>query len=97
MDFATRIAALPLDKQKQLARLVERDGGVSNAYQLSLHQERLWFLDQLAPGSPLYNIPTAVRFAGDLDLPALARSWSELVRRHEVLRTSFATLAGQPL
>jgi amino acid adenylation domain-containing protein len=96
-DFAARVAALPPEKQKQLVRLVERDGGVSNAWQLSLAQERLWFLDQLAPGSPLYNIPAAVRFSGELDAAALARSWSELVRRHEVLRTSFATLAGLPL
>jgi non-ribosomal peptide synthetase component F len=96
-DFAARIATLPLEKQKQLARLIERDGGVSNAYQLSLHQERLWFLDQLAPGSPLYNIPAAVRFSGALDVAALSRSWSEIVRRHEVLRTGFATLAGHPL
>src|SRR5688500_13106850 len=97
-DFTERVAAaLPPEKLKLLARLIERDGGALNAFQISFAQERLWFLDQLAPGSPLYNIPAAVRFSGALDERALSESWCEMVRRHEVLRTSFTTLEGQPL
>ena len=63
---------------------------------LSFAQQRLWFLDQLEPGNLAYNIPTAVRLQGDLDVDALVRSMQEIVRRHEVLRTRFATEGGQP-
>ncbi len=57
---------------------------------LSFAQERLWFIDQMAPGSIAYNVPAAMRLAGRLSLPALAASVGEIVRRHETLRTRFA-------
>ncbi|MDW8319679.1 MAG: condensation domain-containing protein, partial [Anaerolineae bacterium] len=63
---------------------------------LSFSQQRLWFLDQLEPNSPLYNIPAAVRLTGRLDVDTLERSVNEIVRRHEVLRTTFLTVDGQP-
>ncbi|HEY0093393.1 MAG TPA: condensation domain-containing protein, partial [Archangium sp.] len=63
---------------------------------LSFAQERLWFLDQLEPGSALYNIPAAIRLEGALDVTALERSFGELVRRHEALRTTFKSHEGQP-
>ncbi|HEX7181365.1 MAG TPA: non-ribosomal peptide synthase/polyketide synthase, partial [Thermoanaerobaculia bacterium] len=73
---------------------VPRDGELA----LSFAQQRLWFLDQLEPGSPFYNIPAALRLVGDLDPTALAWSLSEVVRRHEVLRTSFpADAEGRPV
>ncbi|WP_163998551.1 non-ribosomal peptide synthase/polyketide synthase [Pyxidicoccus caerfyrddinensis] len=74
-------------------RTVERAG----ALPLSFAQQRLWFLDQLVPDSALYNMPAPLRLEGTLDTAALERSLSELVRRHEVLRTSFPAEAGQPL
>ncbi|HZI06968.1 MAG TPA: AMP-binding protein, partial [Archangium sp.] len=61
---------------------------------LSFAQQRLWFLDQLEPGSPLYSIPAAVRLEGTLDVSALERSFAELVRRHESLRTTFVEAGG---
>jgi surfactin family lipopeptide synthetase A len=64
---------------------------------LSFAQQRLWFLDQLEPGNPLYNVPCAVRITGSLDTAALERSINEIIRRHEILRTRFTTLAGQPV
>jgi amino acid adenylation domain-containing protein len=64
---------------------------------LSFAQQRLWFLDQLAPGSSVYNIPRSVLLTGTLHLPVLARAAAEIVRRHEVLRTTFAVLAGEPV
>jgi acyl carrier protein len=59
---------------------------------LSFAQQRLWFIDQLTPGSAFYNIPAAVRLTGDLQVEALEQTFTEVVRRHEVLRTRFADL-----
>jgi acyl carrier protein len=64
---------------------------------LSFAQERLWLVDQLAPGTAAYNMPLAVRLDGDLDPAALARSLEEIVWRHETLRTTFRTVAGRPV
>ncbi|MCL5997211.1 MAG: amino acid adenylation domain-containing protein, partial [Chloroflexi bacterium] len=63
---------------------------------LSFAQQRLWFLDQLQPGTVAYNIPSAVRLMGALDVPALERSLDELVYRHESLRTTYTSIDGQP-
>src|SRR5215212_7958375 len=56
---------------------------------LSYSQQRLWFLDQLAPGSPVYNVPEALRLTGPLSVEALEQSFTEIIRRHEALRTTF--------
>ncbi len=61
---------------------------------LSFAQQRLWFLNQLEPGSAVYNCPAAVRFTGALNLAALAQSFNEVMRRHEVLRTRFGVREG---
>ncbi len=63
---------------------------------LSLAQQRLWFLDQLEPGSPRYNIPQAIRLKGRLDSESLERSFQAVVERHESLRTSFINAEGGP-
>ncbi|HSG40329.1 MAG TPA: amino acid adenylation domain-containing protein, partial [Thermoanaerobaculia bacterium] len=64
---------------------------------LSFAQERLWFLDQLAPGGSAYSIPVAVRLRGSLDVGRLGRSLSEIARRHEILRSSFPVAQGRPV
>jgi acyl transferase domain-containing protein len=79
-----------------------RDGGTSIAQAppfqrvprdsdlpLSYAQERLWLTSQLAPDSPMYNLPAIVRLEGSLDVTALERSFNEVIRRHEILRTTF--------
>ncbi|MDF2629023.1 MAG: hybrid, partial [Symbiobacteriaceae bacterium] len=64
---------------------------------LSFAQQRLWFLDQLEPGSPFYNIPVAWRVTGRLELPVLERSLAELAAGHESLRTTFVSQDGKPV
>jgi hypothetical protein len=63
---------------------------------LSFAQERLWFLDQLQPGKPHYNMSFAIRVHGQLNSEAMEQAVSEIVRRHEILRTSFVATGGVP-
>ncbi len=71
-------------------------GRGDGALPLSVAQQRLWFLDQLEPGTAAYTIRAAVRLLGPLDIGALERGVHEIVRRHESLRTSFPAIDGQP-
>jgi amino acid adenylation domain-containing protein len=64
---------------------------------LSFAQQRLWFLDQLEPGTSRYTLASRQRFRGPLDIPALERAFTEIVRRHEVLRTTFGSREGRPV
>jgi len=61
----------------------------------SFAQQRLWFLNQLAPENPFYNVAAAIRLNGELDTTALEQTFNEIVRRHEVLRTTFEMVSGQ--
>ncbi len=72
---------------------------IQNAYlsPASFAQQRLWFLDQLLPNSPLYNIADAIRIMNTLDIPALEQTFHEIVRRHDSLRTTFASIDGVPM
>ncbi len=67
------------------------------ALPMSFAQQRLWFLNQLEPDAPIYNDPSCVRLTGYLDVEALGKTFSEIVRRHEVLRTSFCLQNGSPV
>src|SRR5581483_3308471 len=71
---------------------VERTGPLP----LSFAQQRLWFLDQFAPGLPVYNSPLPLRLRGSLDLPALTRALTRLVQRHEIMRTRYPSENGVP-
>ncbi|MFL6235263.1 MAG: amino acid adenylation domain-containing protein, partial [Thermoanaerobaculia bacterium] len=75
---------------------VDREGRAGDL-PLSFAQERLWFLDQLTPGSAAYNVPAAFRLHGRLDAAALERAFSEVARRHEALRTTFPSRGGRPV
>ncbi|HVR99972.1 MAG TPA: amino acid adenylation domain-containing protein [Thermoanaerobaculia bacterium] len=86
-----------LASEKGEAVLPVRPAARREAMPLSFAQQRLWFLDHLEPGSPLYNCPLAVRLNGALNLPALAASLVEVRRRHEVLRTTFPVVGDRPV
>jgi hypothetical protein len=64
---------------------------------VSFAQERLWFVDALDPGSPVFAMPFTYRVEGPLDEAAMRRTLTELVRRHEPLRTSLPEVDGVPV
>ena len=72
------------------------DGGQGRRNSASFSQESLWFLEQLNPGTPAYNIPLRLRIAAKIDSAILQRSLDEIVRRHEALRTCFRIVRGSP-
>ncbi len=106
-DLASRIASLPPEKRALLERrlLAETPGRISSGAivrrgeresPLSFAQQRLWFLEQLDPGTALYNVPEALEIEGPLDVAALESALASIVTRHEVLRTSFGGDNGEP-
>ncbi|HEX6075088.1 MAG TPA: MupA/Atu3671 family FMN-dependent luciferase-like monooxygenase [Micromonosporaceae bacterium] len=88
---ATPELASPVSDAPEVIRPVDRDGPLP----LSYSQQRLWSLDHLSPQNIAYNNPVALRMRGPLDVSALHRALQEVVRRHEVLRSTFpATQQG---
>ncbi len=63
----------------------------------SFDQERLWFIDQMEPGNPAYNIHTTTRLQGPLDLDRMRRAVNAVIARHEVLRTTFQVVDDGPV
>ncbi|GAB4560318.1 MAG: hypothetical protein Tsb0020_06870 [Haliangiales bacterium] len=74
-----------------------RDDSGALVFPASLMQQRLWFLDQVESGRAVYNIPQAFRLRGKLDRDALQAAVSEIVSRHESLRTCFQASDGKPM
>lgn len=79
-----------------LGERLRKLAGGPRQYPLSFAQQRLWFLDQLEPNSPLYNIAALVRLTGSVDTGALQTAINKIVARHDVLRTQFAAGEGDP-
>src|SRR5689334_1394539 len=88
---------LPAEKRALLAELLRKKAGEIRQVPLSFAQQRLWFLDQLEPGSASYNISRAVRLKGQLDFQALQQALNAIVARHESLRTNFTSVDDEPL
>ena len=106
-ELLQRLAVLSPEKRAILvSRLKAREGDgaarISARRQftpapLSFAQQRLWFLDHYEPDSHFYNVCAAFRLSGILDVAALEQSFTEIVKRHEALRTVFLDVEGQPL
>ncbi|MDP6151442.1 MAG: amino acid adenylation domain-containing protein [Gammaproteobacteria bacterium] len=87
-DIAQASGATPLEAIKACDR--------SQPLPLSFAQQRLWFLDQLEPGNPVYNLPWAMQLDGPLNMQAFQAAIDDLVSRHEMLRTLFSVTMGKP-
>ncbi len=90
--------AHPVPREHSGESRADAAGGVSGtrfAFPASYAQERLWFDDQIEPGSALYNSAVAFRLRGDLDVEALRASLIAVARRHDALRTTFAFRDGR--
>jgi hypothetical protein len=108
-DLRQRISGLSPEKRALIECLIMKETeavvkdqaiprrGTSEPCLLSFGQERLWFLDQLETDSSVYNVPSAIRIRGHLNVRALEQSLGEILRRHEVLRTMIVTVADKPL
>jgi amino acid adenylation domain-containing protein len=85
-----------LDGERHLTKPIPKvaRGGPLNP---SFAQERLWVMDRLSPGNPVYNVSQALDLDGPLDEAALERAFAEVIRRHEALRTRFETIQGRPV
>ncbi|MBR8835868.1 MAG: amino acid adenylation domain-containing protein [Stigonema ocellatum SAG 48.90 = DSM 106950] len=92
-EVLAQLTASPIPRETTLASALSAN--IENA--LSYGQQALYFLHQLAPESPAYNIVGAARLQGELDISALGRGFQSLVERHPTLRTTFTNLDGQPI
>ncbi len=96
-DIARRLAGLSEEQQRALlAELLRKKTAKPKTAHLSFAQERLWFIDQLEPGNAAYNMSNAVRLRGALDVMALEQGFQQVVQRHELLRTTFQMVDGEP-
>lgn len=108
-DLERRIAELSPEKREILLMRFKKEQKTavepeaipvraqSDRVPLSFAQQRLWFLDQLEPNNPFYNVPITAQLSGALDLRAFSFSCREIIRVHETLRTSFKVVDGQPV
>lgn len=100
-QLSQRLAALSPEQQMLLQKRLRQKATEAHGprkiirqndrcyFPLSFAQERLWFISQMEPDNPAYNVPQVMQFKGPLIVSVLERTFSELVRRHDILRTTF--------
>ncbi len=105
--LAERLALLSDDKKKLFRSTLEKEGidpwhlpiiaeqNNPDGRPLSFSQQRLWFIEQMEPGNPMYNLFFALRFEGDLNTAALEYAINKVVLRHETLRTNYVSVNGE--
>ncbi|MEH1869066.1 MAG: amino acid adenylation domain-containing protein [Nostoc sp.] len=98
-DVAWRVAeSLGYQRNNRAIAKVRRGNQTeSQTFPVSFAQQRLWVLAQLEPDNPFYNMFKAVRLNGRINIEVLERSLNEIIRRHEVLRTTFSAVEGKPV
>jgi amino acid adenylation domain-containing protein/non-ribosomal peptide synthase protein (TIGR01720 family) len=108
-DLIQRIASLSPEQRALFERRLQQQGLTipvshtiakrqqDNGLPLSFAQQRLWLVDQLEPGNPVYNLAAIVRLNGRLEVSLLERTLSEIQQRHEILRTTFPSVDGHPV
>ena len=96
-EVAKSIEAARRARQKDLPPRSISVAKRSGAAPLSFAQERMWLLHRMRPDSAAYNMPVALRLTGTLNITALEHGINEIIRRHEVLRTSFPEVDGKPV
>ena len=86
----------PQERRRRLEALLRKKAEKARSFPLSFAQQRLWLLDQLEPGNPVYHIPLAIRLSGVLDQEALNRTLNAVIARHESLRTKIVAIDDEP-
>ncbi|HEY0781022.1 MAG TPA: condensation domain-containing protein, partial [Thermoanaerobaculia bacterium] len=109
MSRGSDFSRLSLDKQRSVLALLQKKSAGRQSirpsprrqsgepFPLSFSQQRLWFLDQIDPDNLAYNLTNSLRLSGRLEVASLRRAFSEIVRRHESLRTVFELFEGEPV
>jgi hypothetical protein len=87
----------PKERRALLSTLINDEKGSAETFPVSFAQQRLWFLAQLEPDNPSYNVPQILRLKGELDVDALEQTINAIIARHESLRTTFSEIDGQPV
>ena len=105
--IAKRLALLPESKKAIFRQTLEKEGidpwqlpivpqpVQEQGYPLSYSQQRLWFIEQMEAGNPMYNEFFALRFVGDLQLPAFNHAINKVIERHHILRTNYVNVDGE--
>ena len=83
------------ERRRAAGRIRPRPSGTS-VIPLSFAQQRIWFMDELSPGNPFYNMDSATAVPSTIDADALQRTLNQIVHRHESLRTRFVAIDGEP-
>ncbi|MFZ1289537.1 MAG: amino acid adenylation domain-containing protein [Melioribacteraceae bacterium] len=97
LDFIKNYEKLSQEKKELFEKRLLLNPQQYNVYPLSFSQKRLWFLDQLEPGSTSFNIPAAIKLTGKLDVDILKKCINTIVERHEILRSNIFTVSNSPM
>ena len=93
-----KVSDLSLKERRDLlSTLIDDEKGNAETFPVSFAQQRLWFLAQLEPDNPSYNVPQILRLKGELNKDALEQSINAIIARHESLRTTFKEIDGEPV